>query len=356
MAASGLLGRPLEPPALQRELVERLFMADGSLTFCWLQHQMPLRRLLSATATAEAPAAAELQHRWLEPITSGRALAAVAFAHLRRPGAPNPAATRLPGGWRLDGTLDWITSWDIADLVLICGRCEEANRNRVVGLLLPAGASGEPLPAGLHLGKPLQLLAMGGTHTRPARLEGVDVPDSQVLFVEDLASWSAADALTVCRVSPMVFGCMRGAIADLHDAGSIQGDADTLALAEALAQDCRQLRRDAYSLFDESSSDGSGHSPEMQQGHRLYRAQALDLAMRCAQAAVIARAGGAMPIGTPAERRLREAAFLLVQAQTTQSRQASLQLLHGGTGRERPNEGITPSFPARIKDAEPNRN
>lgn len=50
LAASGLLGRPLEPPALQRELVERLFMADGSLTFCWLQHPMPLRRLLSAAA------------------------------------------------------------------------------------------------------------------------------------------------------------------------------------------------------------------------------------------------------------------------------------------------------------------
>lgn len=99
------------------------------------------------------------------------------------------------------------------------------------------------------------------------------------------------------------------------------------------------MRRDACHLIDESSIDGYDHSPGMQQGQRLYRAQALDLAMRCAQAAVIARAGSAMPIDTPAEGRLREGAFLLMQVQTAPSRQASLQLLRGGSGRKRADEG-----------------
>jgi len=97
MAAAGLLGRPLQPPALQRELAERLFMADGSLTFCWLQHQLPLRRLLNAVSSPAAPAASALRDRWLEQVASGQALAGVAFAHLRRPGAANPAATRIAG-------------------------------------------------------------------------------------------------------------------------------------------------------------------------------------------------------------------------------------------------------------------
>ena len=56
LAVAGLLGSPLEPQALQRELAKRLFMADGSLAFCWMQHQMPLRRLLTASSTPEAPA------------------------------------------------------------------------------------------------------------------------------------------------------------------------------------------------------------------------------------------------------------------------------------------------------------
>jgi alkylation response protein AidB-like acyl-CoA dehydrogenase len=323
MAAAGLLGRPLQPPALQRELAERLFMADGSLTFCWLQHQLPLRRLLNALSTPEAPAASALRERWLEHVASGQALAGVAFAHLRRPGAANPAATRIPGGWRLDGRLDWLTSWDIADLVLLCLRCVDASGDRVVGLLLPGGTCGEPLPAGISLGEPLALLAMAGTHTRPMQLDGAELADSQVLFVEDFSVWSEADAATVCRVSPVVFGCIRSAIADLHQVSSSHHDTQALALADALSRHCQQLRHQAYRLIDANAEN----SPELRQRHRDLRAQALELAMRSAQAAVIAHAGGAMYSGCAAERRLREASFLLVQAQTADSRRASLDLL-----------------------------
>lgn len=69
-------------------------MADGSLTFCWLQHQMPLRRLLAATSTSEAQAAEALRDRWLEPVATGRALAGVTSAHLRR----LPPSAALQGG------------------------------------------------------------------------------------------------------------------------------------------------------------------------------------------------------------------------------------------------------------------
>jgi alkylation response protein AidB-like acyl-CoA dehydrogenase len=323
LAAAGLLGKHLEPPSLQRELAERLCMADGSLSFCWLQHQVPLRRLQTATSTAEAPAAEALRERWLEPVATGRALAGVAFAHLRRPGEPNPAATRIPGGWRLDGLLDWITSWDIADLVLLFIRCLDAGSDRVVGLMLPAGASGALLPKGIHLGDPLALLAMGGTHTRPMQFDAAELSDSQVLFVEDYSRWSEADAATVCRVSPMVFGCIRGAIADLHQVASRHNDARALTLAVDLAHECKQLRREAYVLID-ADPEGSG---ELRLRHRELRAQTLELAMRSAQAAVIAHAGAAMYAGCETERRLREASFLLVQAQTADSRRSSLDLL-----------------------------
>ena len=192
-----------------------------------------------------------------------------------------------------------------------------------MGLLLPAGASGQPLAAGMTLGEPLQLLAMGGTHTRPLRLEGVELPGSQVLFVDDFTQWRAADACKVCRVSPMVFGCIRGAIADLHRLGSSRGDATITTLAHALARECRELRRRAYALMDSSDAD----SPELRPQHRQLRAQALQLAMRSAQATLIAQAGAAMHSGSAAERRLREASFLLVQAQTSESQRASLDRL-----------------------------
>jgi len=323
LAAAGLLGTPLEPAARQRELAERLFMADGSLCFCWLQQQMPLRRLHAARTTVQAPQAEQLRHRWLEPVACGRALAAVAFAQLRRPAAAQATASRSGTGWRLEGRLDWITSWDIADLALLCLRCRDGNADRVVGLLLPAGASGQPLPAGISLSAPLPLLAMAGTHTRAMQFTAAQLPDSQVLFVEDFAAWSRADAAAVCRVSPVVFGCIRAALADLQQAGSQQADATALALAAALADECRQLRRAAYGLIDAAPDD----SPELRQRHHQLRARALELAMRAAQAAVIAHAGSAMLAGAPVQRHLREASFLQVQAQTADSRRAALDLL-----------------------------
>jgi hypothetical protein len=66
-------------------------MADGSLTFCLQQHQLPLRRLRGATTTAEAPAADALRQRWLDRVANGRALAAVAFASVQAQGLAHAA-------------------------------------------------------------------------------------------------------------------------------------------------------------------------------------------------------------------------------------------------------------------------
>lgn len=252
LAAAGLLGDQLTGQQL-RETAELLAGTDASTWFCWVQHQTPLRTLAGQAPGQVEPGSAALRADLLPDLRSGRRLAAVAFAHLRRPGPVNPVATRVEGGWVLDGTLDWVTSWDIADVVLVMAA--DAARDRVVCAYLPAGRGGQT--RGLTVGEPLRLLAMAGTHTRPIRLESVRVDDDQVGAVLDLTAWS---------------------------------DADVPARLAA-------------------------------------RARSLDLAMRAAQSAVVIRAGAAMRAGCSAERRLREAAFLLVQAQTAATRAASLRLL-----------------------------
>lgn len=190
LAASGLLGKPLEPAALQRELAERLFMADGSLTFCWLQHQMPLRRLLSAAATAEAPAAAELKDGGGSFCPSAPSTAAQSKRHPLISTTPaTPMVIEMPKPW------PWLWLWP-------------------------------------------------------------------------------------------------------------------------------------------TTAEGCGATPTTRSTRAPATAQAT--AQRCSSA--IAGGGAAMHEGTPAKRRLREAAFLLVQAQTAQSHQASLQLLCSGTG-----TGLTPA-------------
>lgn len=308
LAAAGLLGNPLTPDAAQREVAELLAGSDASTWFCWVQHFTPLRILETAQPS----------HALLAGLKSGKSLAAVAFAHVRRPGPPNPVATRVEGGWRLDGTLDWVTSWDIADTVMVMAQGSGADAGSLVCCYLPAGRAAQQLP-GMQAGPPLDLLAMGGTHTRPVRLSGVQVPGELVGAVLDRAEWLNEDARTSAGVNPAVFGIARGALAELDALGEQRSDDAMAATADALVDECRSLRRLSYEAVDD---------PDMPIAEQLaLRAKALDFLMRATTAVVVARAGAAMRSGQSAERRAREALFMQVQAQTAASRRASLELL-----------------------------
>lgn len=308
LAAEGLLGTPLSPSAVHRELSELLAGSDASTWFCWVQHFSPLHILES-----NSPG-----HPLLGGLRSGELLCAVAFAHVRRPGPANPVATRVRGGWRLDGTLDWVTSWDIADVVMVMAQGAGDDAGHLVCCYLPAGRSAKQT-VGVEAGPALALLAMSGTHTRPLTLNSVFVPDELVGAVLDRERWLADDAVTSADANPSAFGVARGAIAELDLIGEQRSDASLQQLAAALVADCRATRSRAYAAIGK---------PDVAALDRLrMRAASLDLASRAATAVIVARAGAAMRSGQSAERRLRESMFLQVQAQTAASRRAMIDRL-----------------------------
>jgi alkylation response protein AidB-like acyl-CoA dehydrogenase len=318
LAAAGLLGSPLEPAAAQRELAEVISGCDATTWFCWVQHQGPLRALETAVPSERTPGVEQLQRSLLPGLRSGRQLSAVAFAHLRRPGPANPAATRVDGGWRLVGSLDWVTSWDIADVVMVMAQGTGEDADTIISMFLPAGRSASST-AGVEPGLPLGLLAMAGTHTRPVVLTNAFVADEQVVAIQERDAWLASDAVTAANPNPSAFGVARGAIAELDSLAGQRGDARMAELVGLLTEECRSIRRRAYAAIDD---------PAVEVTDRLrLRAASLDLALRAATAVVVARAGAAMRSGHEAERRIREALFLQVQAQTAASRAASLDLL-----------------------------
>jgi len=307
LADAGLLGTPL-PVAEQRELAELIARADASTWFCWVQHQTPLTILRDF-------ASAEILDRHADLLTgleSGEILAGVAFAHVRRPGPPNPAATRVEGGWSISGTLDWVTSWDIADVVLVLVAAESS----LIAFFLTAGE----VPSrhrGVTVGEPLRLLAMSGTHTRPIRLDELLVPDAEVIATLDEATWRAADLIKTSNANPATFGIARGAISELDGLATHRADAQLRALADRLAEECRSIRSRSYAAIDDNADVAI----------RLrLRALALDHLLRACTAVVTARAGASMISGCATERRMREALFLQVQAQTAATRGAMLDL------------------------------
>ena len=321
LAAVGLLGEPLEPGARQREVAERIAMADASVWFCWAQHQTPLKTLAGARSGDHAPLVEEIQARWLDGLRSGRYLGAVAFAHLRRPGPPNPVAERVHGGWAITGRLDWVTSWDIADVMLVMVRASGAYANTIVCCYLAAGRDPAYL-SGMHVHEPLRLLAMSGTHTRPITFDGVMVPDTNVAAVIDFDEWQRADAAKTIDANPATFGVIRGAVAELDELAEKRHDPQLQQVVQTLARRTRELRRRAHAAAE--SDGGTDERVAM-------RARALQLAVKATTAVVTARAGAAMYSGCSAERRVREAMFMQVQAQTERTRSAALDLLAGPT-------------------------
>jgi alkylation response protein AidB-like acyl-CoA dehydrogenase len=218
----------------------------------------------------------------------------------------------------VSGTLDWVTSWDIADVMLLMVQGDGADASSLISAFVPAGHGRERVP-GLEPGLPLALMAMAGTHTRPLALTDVFLPDESIARIADREAWLSADAAQSANANPSAFGVARGAIAELDLIARLRSDSAIAGLTEALVDECRAVRRRAYALADD---------PKTSVDERLsVRAAALDHVLRATTAVVIARAGAAMRAGHDAERRVREALFLQVQAQTAASRSVSLDTL-----------------------------
>ena len=306
LAAEGLLGLvgPVEHGGggaagpVVREVVELLGGADGATWFVSAQHTLPLLAMTRSPNTA-------LQDRHLRPMCEGTLLSGVAIAHVRRPGPPAVTATRDGSGWRYDGTVAWMTSWGLCDVLLLGGLSPDGEL--VLSML---DARDQP---GLTASAPLQLAAMQATGTVQLHLDGLRVDDADVVDVTDAAAWLAGDAAKSSNVVPAVFGLIGSVLRQLGPAAP--------QLAERLGAERDRIRTEAYALIDQVRSS------EQVDRRLALRAEALELAVRAATSLVVASGGRAMSLSAPPQRLLREAAFHLVQAQTAPVRAATLRHL-----------------------------
>ncbi len=309
LAAVGAHGL-VQDPQKHRELTERLAGADASTWFCWTQHQTPLRTMRSG---GNQPAAQELSDRWLKGLERGDLLAAIAFAHVRRGGPANPVAHQVDGGWELTGKLDWVTSWDIADVLMLIAATED--KSKFVVCYLPV-ADFENIFENAVVAAPLDLLAMSGTHSRPIEFDHTFISGEFVFGVIDAHEWLEADALKTVLPNSAALGVARAAIEELNRVLINRKQAKSEELANELARKFEDLRARSYRGID---------NPDSSRGDLVaLRVEILAFVLTCTVAVVTATSGSAMVRGNSAERRVREALFLHVQAQTQETRDAML--------------------------------
>jgi alkylation response protein AidB-like acyl-CoA dehydrogenase len=311
IAAAGLLGVVAPKSAggadagsaVLRAVAEHLAGADAATWFVQAQHHTPVR-LLSANPSAAAD-------RYLPRLATGRLVAGVALAQLRRfPRCP-VTATPTGTGWRLDGTAPWYTGWGLNDVAVV-GAVTEGDD--VVVAILPAREGG-----GLRVKSRVRTAALDAACTVALSFNGVRIEQADVVLVQPCAEWLAADRVVSANASSAIFGIGQGALRLLAESGAARGEPVAGTAAAVLGRRLDDVRTRAYRLADEPPAE------EVIAARLATRAEALRLLIDITTALVAASSGPGMARTSAAQRKAREALFMLVQGQTAAGRAAMLQ-------------------------------
>jgi alkylation response protein AidB-like acyl-CoA dehydrogenase len=202
-------------------------------------------------------------------------------------------------GWRLSGQISWASNLFDDAVVVTPARTPHEGRVVVLFRLSDPGVDLRPVP---------QLLGLNGTGTRGLGLHGVAVPPGSVLS-DDLAGF-----MSLCR-PPMLL--MQAALAvGLADAALDESRTHLTGVAAVLRPDHEDLarRRDdvAIALEDQASSrTGTGRAQLAR-----TRLDAIAVATEAVALETAVCGGAGYRAGSTTARRVREAAFLPVQAPT----------------------------------------
>jgi alkylation response protein AidB-like acyl-CoA dehydrogenase len=278
----------------------------GATFFVWVQHHGVVRALRSSTNDAIVDA-------HLADLCAGRTLAGTAFAHVRRPGPPAITATRIDGGWRLDGQAPWATSWGMAGWFSVAA--ESGDGQLVWSLVSGSGVHGVTATA-------LALPVFAATATVALRFDGCVVADDHVIAVESAEQWRRADRRHASLGQPAVLGVADRARRLLAE----ERDDDATLVADALAAELDgRWRIDDDLVRALSTGDHGVIDLDVIAAASAHRAACLDLARRSTTALLAAVGGRGMDLSHPAQRLAREADFYVIQAQTADGRAATLR-------------------------------
>jgi len=297
-------GPALDEPSF-REFQEEVARTSGSLAFLQTQHQSAVSMLSKADNQ-------DLAAEYLPQMGSGERLVGIGFSQLRRGGPPMMRAVETLGGYRLDGKVPWVTG---------AGYYPEF----LIGATLPDGQAVfgiVPLvdEAGVKVSDPMRLAAMESANTVSVEFEDFTLKSNRVAFIRP-ANWIRNnDQINIALQSHFAFGCARAGL-DILRSNAEKKDLPFLRSAlDALTAELDQCRTETLAAQSDASEETTDERLRV-------RAWAIELAVRCAHAAITASSGAANSIDHPAQRVYREALVYTVSAQTTQIMEATLKRL-----------------------------
>ncbi len=297
-----------------QQLVSRY---SGALAFLQTQHQSAADMLTNSENES-------LKRQYLPYMSTGQVLVGVGFSQLRRPGEPLVKATPVKGGYQLDGQVPWVTGFGFFQDFIVGAMLPD---NRAVYGVVPCvdtlqadqGALAKHTDRLIAFSEPMQLAAMASTNTVTATLSHWFLPEERVIFIKPAGAIHESDKKNVLHHGFFALGCARAGL-DILEAAYHTKQLPFIKLAfESLNE---EVTRCDAAMMQALSSESQPWEERLQ-----LRAWAINLALRCAHAAVTVSSGAANYTHHPAQRVYREALVFTVSGQTTAVMEATLDRL-----------------------------
>lgn len=288
-----------------RTFQEEVARASGTLAFLQTQHQSAAAML----AKCDRP---EIIRDLIADMSSGKRRIGVGFSQLRRSGPPIMRAIHTEGGYALEGDVPWVTGLGFYQEFLL-------------GATLPDGECAFALVPledrpGLQVSEPMRLASMESAQTVSVKFDGYRVTPEEILMRRPKDFIAKNDTINITLQGQFLIGCAMAGVDVVREAAERRGLDFLNDSADSLATEI-----DACRAAMERSQDSL--EPETAPKRLKLRAWAIDLAVRCAHAAITVSSGAANSLDHAAQRIYREALVFTVSAQTTDIMRATIERL-----------------------------
>ncbi|HIK27615.1 MAG: acyl-CoA dehydrogenase family protein [Oscillatoriaceae bacterium SKW80] len=289
-----------------QEMVARY---SGALAFLQTQHQSAALMITNSDSSA-------LKQEYLPHLATGKRCLGVGFSQLRRPGKPLLNALPTESGFLLNGEVPWVTGFGCFKEFIAAATLPDG---QAVFGIVPFFNTIQESGGEIVFSQPLQLIAMTSTNTVTAHLSNWFLPKQRVVFIKQAGWIQENDKKNVLNPAFFALGCARAGLDIVEAAAKNKPFSFICETFEALNRELKDCRARCYNLLDNNSYS---FAEKLQ-----LRAWAIELAVRCAHAAITVSSGAANYQYHAAGRVYREALVFTVSAQTSEVMAATLKRL-----------------------------
>lgn len=279
---------------------------SGALAFLQTQHQ-------SAAEFISHSPNKSLQQKYLPQMGSGKILVGVGFSHLRK--SDNSLLKAFPknGGFQLNGKIPWITGFNLFSQCIVGASLPDG---QAIYGIIPFTDGKQNIGSTITLSKRMQLGAMTSTNTVSGTLNNWFLSEENVVSIKPAGAIHESDHKNVLNHGFTCLGCAEAALDIVEMAAHTK---QLLFINQAFDSLADELVRCQSEMLETLSTNTKSWQKRLQ-----LRAWAINLMLRCANAAITVSSGAANYQDHPAQRVYREALVFAVSGQTTAVMEATL--------------------------------